>query len=483
MKKINLILLFITTILLSVNAQKSNDPNKIFCDFGITYEISNNPGWGYGEPVILTVQPFSPADKAGLKVGDIIMEVNSKATYLRNYPTISNWFSDDSGSLIRLTVRNIDTYFQEYTIYRECKSANSLSEFNLASAYSFYSIRDTNQRGFSLPLRVDPNLNVDFTDYHTFDFVNEEGNVPAVDKYVNAQLEKALLARGLKRNTTNPDMIVQSYYTYQPNVKYDSNTRSKNAQTWRYDSEKQDMVTLPILSAEDPNAEAKGEYIIELGVRFFDKKYIDETKLTQIWDAKTRDFLTEQMSIEEYAAIHAPLILMQYPYSKPKTVAKYQVNFKGFNYTGLNFDSNDLKTITYVDQNSPAQQSGIRPGDVIGKINDVKFIYTPEELENGYTRFIVETMSLRDKKTRFIDANGFPDCMYWDKSKYNDVIAAFKKQSIYAPCFSYLYSFEKYIPGASSAGDVLVDVKSPGGQTRYVSIKPQLQRSVVVRAL
>lgn len=468
---------------MSINAQQTKNTNKVFCDFGITFEISNNPGWGYGEPVITTVQPYSLADKAGLKVGDIIMEVNSAATYLRDLQTISNWLSDDSDPEIRLTIRNVDTYFREYPIYRECKSANSMSEFRLASAYSFYSLMSTSQRAFSIPMRVDPNLDVDFTDYHTFDFLDEGADVPAMDAYINQQLEKALIARGLKRNKENPDMIVQSYYTFQPNIKYDPKTYSQNTKTWRYDTNTQEMIILPILSGEDPNAEIKGRYIIELGVRFFDKRFINENKLTQIWDARTRDYLTEEMTIQEYTTIHAPLLLMQYPYSTPKSIAKYLVSFKAFNYTGLNFDANDMKTITYVDNNSPAQIAGIKPGDVIEKINGFKFDYTPAQLEIGYRRFLIETMQYRNKKTRFIDANGFPDCMYWEKSKYPEINAAFQQQALYTPIFSYLYSFEKYVPRASPSGDVLVDAITRNGQKKYVSIKPQLQSSVVVRAL
>jgi len=478
MKKISFILFLITAAILGINAQGSGR----FCDFGVTFEISNNPGWGYGEPVILTVQPFSPADKAGLKIGDIVMEVNGVATYLRNNQTISNWFADTATPEIRLTVRNVDTYFQEYKIFRDCKPSNSISEFNLATAHSFYSIEDTNQRAFSLPLRVDPNLNVDFTDYHTFDFINE-GDVPAVDHYINSQLEKAMIARGLKRSTTDPDIIVQSYYTYQPNVKFDATTNSRNMRTWRYDTEAKQMIAMPILSAEDPNAESKGQYVLELGVRFFDKKFIDTTKLTQIWDCKSREFLTEQLDLQEYTRVHAPLMLMQFPYSAPKTIAKYLVSVKGFNYTGLNFNMNDLKTISYVDQGSPAQQAGLRVGDIVSKIDNVKFDYTPEELESGYRRFLVETMALRDKRTRFIDANGFPDCMYWDKNRYAEVAAAFKKEAIYAPAFSYLYSFEKYVSGLSSPKSLSIEVKSSMDEKRTVSVMPQIQRSTTVRAL
>lgn len=478
MKKITLVLFLISTIVLGVNAQSKGR----LCDFGITFEISNNSSWGYGEPVVLSVEPFSPAAKAGIKIGDIIMEVNGAATYLRNYPTIASWLLDASSSDIKLTVRNVDTYFKEYEIQRNCKSADALNEFRLADAYSFYSLEDTNDRAFSLPVIVDPNINVDFSDYRTFDFLKEETSVPDIDYYINSQIEKALLGRGLVRDSKDPDIIVQTYYTYQPNLKHNSSSYNKSLYSWRYDSETQEMVKLPILSADDVNAEAKGQYILELGIRFFDKKYINKDKMTQIWDCRSREFLTEDFDIQEYARIHAPLLMMQYPYSLAKTTAKYLVSKKGFNYTGLNFDSKDIARITDVDANSPAYQAGIRPGDRILKIGKIKFDYTSDDLEKAYRRFIVESMPLRNPKTRFIDANGFPDCMYWSINRYSEVAQLFQKESIYAPCFSYLYAFNKYISGENPPKVLDIEVKSQG-QRKQVRVTPQIQRSVVIKAL
>ncbi len=64
MKNLILAFLFITTSALYLNAQNKEQT----CHFGITFEISNNPNWGYGEPVVLSVEPYSPAEKAGIKV-------------------------------------------------------------------------------------------------------------------------------------------------------------------------------------------------------------------------------------------------------------------------------------------------------------------------------------------------------------------------------------------------------------------------------
>lgn len=476
MKKFSFILLLLTVFVFNIKAQTNTR-----CDFGITFSISNNPSWGYGEPIVTSVEPYSPADKAGIKVDDIIMEVNGSATYLRNDQTIGNWLFTGSDNNIRLTIRNLDTYFKEYLIQRNCKPANSMNEFSLASAYSFYSVENTNERAFYIPLKVDPNINVDFSDYRTFDFI-QEVNTPAMDALINEQIEKALTDRGLVRTSDNPDIIVQSYYSFQPNLKYDASSKSSNSKTWRYDSDTKQMIQLPILSGNDPNAEIKGEYVLELGIRFFDKRYIDTNKLTQIWDCRSKEYLTEQMDMEEYARIHAPLMVMQYPYSVPKTVAKYIVQFKKFNYTGLNYNIQDFSIVSFVDPDSPASQAGLRSGDVISKINNDSFGFSTEDLSNGYRRFIVETMKLRDPRTKFISATGFPDCMYWAKDKYLEVEKAFKQDVVYCLSFAYLYSFEKNIAGSYSTNSLEVEYKR-GDKKNNTVVKPQVQASVVVKAL
>lgn len=478
MKRISIIFLFMSMVFGSMKAQSQ----QTYRDVGLLIEMSNNPNWGYGEPVVTYVEPYSAADKAGLKRGDIIMEINGSATYLRDLATVANWLTQGVDSEINLTMRNVNTYFKEVPLQGNLKRTNSLSESDLASKFAFYSLENTNDRTFTLPLKVDPNSDVDFSDFHTFDFIDDNANDVELDSYINSQVEKALIARGLVRSPSNPDMLVQSYYSYQPNIKYNTSSRAKNQKTWRYDMENQAMVQVPFLSPEDPNHQTKGQYILELGIRLFDNREESEDgKMTQIWDGKTSEYLTEAYDIKEYARIHTPLMLLKYPYSAPQTNVKYIVSFKKNNYTGLNFDSKDLKTITSVDKNSPADLAGIQKGDVVQKINNTSFKYNKEEMENGYNRFIIESMPLRNPKTRFIDANGFPDCMYWSPNRYKEVSDLFKKESYYVPAFSYLYDFQKYV-STTPARTLNIEVKS-GGRKKSVQVIPEQRSSIDVKAL
>lgn len=446
------------------------------CHFGVTFEISNNPNWGYGEPVVLTVEPNSPAEAAGIKPGDIIMEINGAATYLRNYQTINSWLFDENVEMASFTVRNLNTYFKEYELPRRCRSIKAMDESALASSFSFYSLENSQDRAFTLPLKITTNKNVDYSDYHTFNFV-EEKNAPAVDKYINAEIEKVLIAMGLTRSSDNPDIIVQTYYSYQTNPKYNPGKKPQEPRSWRYDSEKKEMVLLPILSGNDIARDYAGQFVLDFGIRFFDQKYIDPKNPTQIWEGSAKEYLTSQYTMEEYAKLHIPLIIMQFPYSEDRQTADYLVSFKKYNYTGLCYNMDDLKTITDVDRNSPAYNAGLRSGMTIEKINKDKFVYTKSDILAGYKRFIVETMKYRDPYTRFTDANKYPDSMYWNRSDYGKVAKAIKKNNIYASTFSYLYYFESYISGGAK-NELTIETKS-----KVYQIVPDVKSYVTLRAL
>jgi len=460
-------------VILGLNAQTGDRT----CHFGLTFEISNNPNWGYGEPVVLTIEPNSPAEKAGIQPGDIIMEINGAATYLRNYQTIASWLFNSDSDIAVFTIRNLNTYFKEFELPRQCRLINSISEFDLATSFSMYNVENTQERAFVLPLKITTNKDVDYSDYHTFSFMQSPG-APEMDAYINTRLEDALSKKGLTMNNEDPDILIQTYYSLQPNVRYKSSL-AKGTKTWRYNALKKSMELLPILSGDDINAENEGQYILEFGIRFFDKKLIDPENPTQIWECSVREFLTGDLTLESYIDFHAPLILMQFPYSVDKVTARYVVSFKKYNYTGICYDVNDLKTVTDVDRNSPAYNIGIRPGSVMQKIDKQRFEYTKDELMNGYKRFIVETMKYRDQNTRFTDANGYPDCMYWRVRDYGNVKNAFQK-SIYTPVFSYLYNFEKYV--ADKINRSIVIETQFEGQKRKYTLTPDMKSSVSVRA-
>jgi hypothetical protein len=163
--------------------------------------------------------------------------------------------------------------------------------------------------------------------------------------------------------------------------------------------------------------------------------------------------------------MNLPLILLKYPNPGSLSLATYQVNHLKYNYTGISFDLNDLKTIIAVDANSPAAQAGILPGDVVLKIQNQKFDYNSKALTQAYRLFISETMQYRDRSTRYTDTNGFNNCMFWDITQYGNVANALKDKR-YKPAFAYLFNFNQYIDW-NTPRTIIIEVNRKGEKLAF----------------
>lgn len=475
-KKVSFIFLFLLAFLLESVAQ-IYDRN---CYYGFTFETSKNPNWGNNELVITSVEPNSPAQASGIKVDDIIMEINGKATYLRDNQTIARWLFDEVDPEVRFTLRNLQESFKEYTFTRKCLALNSVSEQQLSTIFSFYSFENTNEWQFILPINLEVSPGIDYSEYRSFDFAQETGGAPAIDKQIKLSIEKALVAKGLVRDTKDPDFIVQEYYSHVPNPNFTGlNSNPSYAHgSWRYDISNQRRVLLPILDPAKQNAEVLGQYIVEFGISFYDRKHIDQHKLTQIWDCSIKEYLSSNYNLDDYIRVHTQLMLMQYPYQQSKQNSKYTISANKYYYTGLHFDTENLTTIKDVDEHSPAFVAGIRPGYTIKKINNKVFNHTKESLSEGYKRFITDTNNMRDPKTLFTSADGYSECMYWNPAYYNDIAKAFEKPG-YQANFAYLYGFEKYVN--NNQGYKITIEAWDGIQLRIFHISPEIRESKTVK--
>ena len=475
MKKIALLCLL---LLFFVNSQSQGyDKN---CFYGISFDISENPNWGYGELVITAVEPYSPAEKAGIKVGDIIMEINGKATYLRDNQVIADLLFSGYNPTTKFTIRNMDTYFKEYELERKCINYNSVNEQQLSELFAEYSINDTSTRSFVLPLRVTPTPDADFADYHTYDFSTEKGGNQAINDNVNDLLEKALQAKGLVRDTEDPDIVVQTYYIRIPNLAFTglNDNPSLAPKTWRYDVANKKMVALPIFDGRNKKAVSDAQYIMEFGFTLYDRKYLKEGELVQIWDCNLRDYLSSRYAVEDYVRFHTPLMLMQFPFSTKKQEATYTVSFNEYNYTGIYFDDENILLVKDIDENSPAYKAGIRVGYTIKSINNKPLLKTKKEQVLEYDDFIYETADLRNPDLVFTDAGGTKQ-MPWNEFYKKDIQKVFGKKSSQTS-FAYLYDFNDFV---SSTQSNIVKIEAwDGKQIRRFVVLPERRKSITIKA-
>ena len=437
-------ILIIICISSVVNAQ------DVSCRYGFSYEISNDPHWGKDKPVITSVYPNSPAERAGIKPYDIIEAVEGVPITENVLDDIYLFLNPEGKDMVELTIKNITNDERKIKIQKECKSNLSLTEEQLATAFAMYAVEHTHERLFSCPfVTTQTKDDIDFSMFKTFDFFGGADNQPDLAKKINDLIKKELMKRGLQQTPVNPDLLVQIYYSFNKNPNYRPKTNAKAVKdkesnndygyVYRYDITRDRMAKLPFLPTGTIETEA--EYILKLGFRLEDRK-LGNGRI--IWECEANELVNESYSLEEFAFIHIPLMTMQYPYMKYGRNVQYRLSKKKYNYTGINYNIENISEVASVDQFSPAAKAGVMPLDKIDAIEDKRMDRTSQQFTSAYRQFLVNTLKYRDEKTRFVDANGFPDCMYWDELKYPLIVKEFNKKNNLT-AFSYLFKHAPFI--------------------------------------
>lgn len=449
--------------------------NGSICRLGITYDISLSNNWGKGKPVVTQVIPYTPAELAGVKQGDIIESIDGVQVSDISYEEVGQMLNPADKNEVILTISNIATPYKQIIVKKECKKSNSITEDQLASAFSMYSLETTNERTFSCPFKttVTPD-SVSFANFKTFAFTAIDENNRKLESVINECIEKELKKKGLTIDVQKPDLLVQTFYFFDknPNYKGANKILVKKEPTYRYNFTNSKMEKFPFLNISA--AEAEAEYLLQLGFRLIDQRDIPGRIL---WECEANELLEESYRPDEYARIHIPLMAMQYPYVKYSRNVEYTVNQKTYNYTGISYDIDRLELVTNVDRNSPAYAAGVRPRDIIEKIEDHKMDRSAEEFSAAYKGFITSTMKYRDPKTQFTDANGFKRCMFWDTFQYPQVADAIQSSKNMAP-FSYLYYYAPYI---NPAGNNACTFNIKRGKNKLeLIVRPTIRREVTV---
>lgn len=455
--------------------------NALICRLGLTYDISQSSHWGINRPVITTITPYSPAELAGLKPGDIIEAIDGIGVTDISPQEIDEMLNPAGKSEVILTISNLFVPTKQVLVKKECKKSNSITEDQLATSFFMYSPETTSERTFICPFKTTVTSDsVNFAKFKTFAFADVDLDADIdpetykLETTINECIQKELTRKGLTLNTNNPDMLVQTFYFLDknPNYKGPNKIEVKKDPTYRYNFTNSRMDKFPFLPSSTPEAEA--EYLLQYGFRLVDQYDVPGRIL---WECEANELLNDGFRLEEYARVHTPLMCMQYPYVKYGRNVKFLVNQNTYNYTGISYDIDRLELVTEVSQNSPAYTAGIRPHDIIEKIENHKMDHSAEEFSAAYKNFITNTMKFRDPKTLFTDANGFKRCMFWDTFKYPEVADAILDTKSMAP-FTYLYYYAPYInPNGNNA--CTFNIKR-GKSKLEVIIRPTIRREVTV---
>jgi hypothetical protein len=426
------------------------------CDLGFRCEISQQNNWGYSQPVITSIDPHSPATDAGLKVNDIIEKINGAPTKGLSQYVVSSWLKTIDYDYVILSISNFEETEKEVSVKKKCNYTNSLSEKDLAVTYSFYSLEDVQKRSFSCPFKTKINQYVDYRSYKTFGFYPPDPANQELETILHKAIRASLEGKGLVYTEKNPDMIVNTYYSYNPNQAYNPLKMNDAPTVSRYNVYTNKIQRLPIYEHSSNYLMAK--IFLTMGVQLIDRARSLGDRPYIIWECVANELLKSSYSLNEYSAFHIPLMFMQYPYLKSPNEAYFFYNDYRFNYTGIYYNQKNLKQIMYIDTNSPADRAGFREDDIVEKINKIQFPKNQKDADFYYKQFVFDTMTLRDPKTQYVNAYGFNECMFWDKLQLPKIAEKFADSENFQAAFSYLFCFEPYIH-LSNSNVLVFDIK------------------------
>lgn len=470
-------LIFAALLLLVGITLNAQSKNEIICRIGFTYEISKSSNWGFNQPIVLSVIPYSPAESAGIKPNDIIESIEGISTQNIQPEEISQLLNRAGKSEINLTIKNLKSPGQNFIIKKECKKENAITEEQLATAYEMYSLETTNERRFTCPFRYTTLPDINFADFKTYAFTLPDSNNEELENTINECIGKELIKKGLMETSDNPDLLIQTFYFFDKNPNFQGQNKIliKKEPEYRFNPLTKKMEVFPFMPLSTSETEA--EYLLQLGFRFIDRRNPDKNKLQVIWECESNELLDEPYKLQEYAKIFIPLMCMQYPYIKNSTKTNYKVNYQTYNYTGISYDIDKLQQVVRVDRNSPAYAAGVRDKDIIESINKHTLNHTTEEFSAAYKKFILATMKYRNPATQFTNADGFKYCLLWDKFQYSKIAEALTQHK-YLPAFSYLYYFTPYVnPEAVNTCNFVI---KRGNNTIETTIRPTIRGTVTI---
>lgn len=454
-------------------AQKA-DRSSSRCDVGLLYQISYQESWGDSHAVVVEVIPHSPAAQAGIRPGDVILEVEGRDTQKLSEEVITGLILDPTKDSVRLTMRRVGTPSAEVTISKTCIPSSVLTEDLLAEAFGMYSLEDVTSRRFTMPFIYTLPTQRDFMKYSSFSFADNETRVKPGARAIAEQLK----LKGLKEMTQGGQLKVvytaslEENPNYRPGSEANLDPGFKNYLASYRDGEYH-IDHYPFLSINTPSFSGKYRMTTEI-------QLIDSEDNTKVWSVTARELLNGQYDPDRYVTNFSYLMFANYPFVRYVMNPTYVLHRDQYLYTGVGYSMDNLRVISYIAPNSPAASAGLRVGDVVKSINGRPLDSSVDKMSSVYKNFLQKTWKYRAKSTVYPDDNGFRQCMYWDPMNYAEIASEFDKPA-YLAAFSYLFAHNPYIistgdkmaASGTQQASVIFEVERDGS-TQPVMVTPKL---------
>lgn len=439
------------------------------CRQGLSWTISQNPNWGFGRPVVTKVLPYSVAAEAGLKSGDIIERIDGFDTSSLSSEQVKALLHNEV-SLHTIQTSNIGAEHKKHIIGLQCRSIYGFDERELAELFSLYSVEDAHLEHIVYPYTY--TSSEAFSPIHLRTYMLAHTNIGQNSELdeANTIFSKVLESKGLQASVT-ADVLASMEYSLQPlNL---TSTEQSGGFSWRYDYPSKELRPFPVYARGQRGVES-AKYLLTFILRLRDA----ETKEV-LWSCEAKEYLSEEMSLSEYAESAIPSMFENFPFTMNGEAPSVAVRTLRYNYTGIIYDKSKINEILDVEEASPAMMAGLRTGDIILSINGLplnkpsidnlleSYFKTAERLERHRDSELPVLMSLL----------GNLPVSYWKLDRY-DAVASILAQNKSDAAFAYLFAFRPYVLGESSK-PIIYEIQR-NKEVYYVPIAPQYRDETVV---
>lgn len=421
------------------------------CRLGLEWRISSSQSWGNARPVVLAVDPYSPAARAELRAGDIIERIDGYATSGLTSAQVEELLHSPQQHHL-LTVSRHGASSRQVLLTPECQPYGSITERSLAEILRGYSPEDASLLVIDYPFSYVYNETIDLARVSTFALAKSDPTSD-IDRALDEELRTVLTEHGLRESAVKPDLVFSTYYQLDPLPTAPATEGA--GQSWRYAPQTRSLHVLPIVDS----LHADARYRLVLGVQAHRP---GATSL--VWSCEAREWLSRGMTIEDYGRYALVPMLSGFPLVSRPAHPRLEVHALRYHYTGLVFSRSDLGHLASVDDDSPAMRVGLRAGDRIRSINGVRLTdTTPAAFLQDYARTLEDLAAYRDDNLPRLSG-----ISVWRADAYLEVAERLRAEPL-----SYLFGFRSYVsPGRAEA--ITIEIER-NGRRHTVQVKPELR--------